>query len=72
MPPQEQAELWMALRDRMKNNWSDLTLQEKRAGTLPLKHLLLLLSTPENPPDDVVADVIQGSDIMSFDIALLL
>lgn len=32
MPPQEQAELWMALRDRMKTNWSELTLQEKKAG----------------------------------------
>lgn len=32
MPLQEQAELWMALRDRMKENWTDLTLQEKKAG----------------------------------------
>jgi cytochrome c oxidase subunit 4 len=32
MPPQEQAELWMALRDRMKNDWHDLTLQERKAG----------------------------------------
>lgn len=32
MPLQEQAELWMALRDRMKENWSDLTIQEKKAG----------------------------------------
>lgn len=32
MPPQEQAELWMALRDRMKADWSELTLQEKKAG----------------------------------------
>jgi len=32
MPLQEQAELWMALRDRMKENWKDLTLQEKKAG----------------------------------------
>jgi cytochrome c oxidase subunit 4 len=34
MPPEEQADLWMALRDRMKVNWSELTLQEKKAGTL--------------------------------------
>lgn len=33
MPPQEQAELWMALRDRMKVDWNELTLQEKKAGT---------------------------------------
>jgi len=33
MPPQEQADLWMALRDRMKVNWAELTLQEKKAGT---------------------------------------
>lgn len=33
MPPQEQADLWMSLRDRMKTNWTELTLQEKKAGT---------------------------------------
>lgn len=33
MPPQEQAELWMQLRDRMKVDWHDMTLQEKKAGT---------------------------------------
>lgn len=33
MPPQEQADLWMALRDRMKTDWHELTLQEKKAGT---------------------------------------
>jgi len=32
MPPQEQADLWMALRDRMKNDWNELTIQEKKAG----------------------------------------
>lgn len=32
MPLQEQADLWMALRDRMKGNWKELTLQEKKAG----------------------------------------
>lgn len=32
MPLQEQADLWMALRDRMKGSWTDLTLQEKKAG----------------------------------------
>ena len=32
LPLQEQAELWMALRDRMKENWSELTIQEKKAG----------------------------------------
>lgn len=32
MPPQEQADLWMALRDRMKVDWKELTLQEKKAG----------------------------------------
>ena len=35
LPNTEQAELWMALRDRMKENWAELTLQEKRAGTFP-------------------------------------
>ena len=32
MPPQEQADLWMALRDRMKVDWHEMTLQEKKAG----------------------------------------
>ncbi|CZT10493.1 hypothetical protein WAI453_003110 [Rhynchosporium graminicola] len=32
LPPQEQADLWMALRDRMKVNWAELTLQEKKAA----------------------------------------
>ncbi|KAK9778774.1 putative Cytochrome c oxidase subunit IV family [Seiridium cardinale] len=32
MPNTEQAELWMALRDRMKENWAELTLQEKKAA----------------------------------------
>lgn len=36
MPPAEQAELWMALRKRMKvDNWADMTLQEKKIGILP-------------------------------------
>ena len=33
MPPQEQAELWMKLRDRMKVDWHEMTMQEKKAGT---------------------------------------
>jgi len=32
MPPAEQAELWMQLRDRMKGSWSELTAQEKKAS----------------------------------------
>ena len=32
MPLQEQADLWMALRDRMQGSWHDLTVQEKKAG----------------------------------------
>ena len=32
MPPQEQADLWMQLRDRMKVDWHQMTLQEKKAG----------------------------------------
>lgn len=32
MPLQEQADLWMALRDRMKGSWKELTVQEKKAG----------------------------------------
>ncbi|KAM4066944.1 hypothetical protein HRG_000954 [Hirsutella rhossiliensis] len=32
MPLQEQADLWMSLRDRMKGNWNELTIQEKKAA----------------------------------------
>lgn len=32
MPPQEQAVLWMALRDRMKVDWHDMTRREKEVG----------------------------------------
>ena len=38
MPPQEQAELWMQLRDRMKVDWHEMTLQEKKAGMFFLRH----------------------------------
>ncbi|KAJ4315690.1 Cytochrome c oxidase subunit 5B, mitochondrial [Neodidymelliopsis sp. IMI 364377] len=31
-PPQEQADLWMTLRDRMKTDWKELTMQEKKAA----------------------------------------
>lgn len=41
MPMQEQAELWMALRDRMKGSWTELTVQEKKAGKLPTPRLSL-------------------------------
>ena len=34
MPPQEQAELWMQLRDRMKIDWNEMTLHEKKAGKM--------------------------------------
>lgn len=39
LPPQEQADLWMALRDRMKVNWAELTLQEKKAGEFSFSHI---------------------------------
>ncbi|KAI9769332.1 MAG: Cytochrome c oxidase subunit 5A [Candelina submexicana] len=32
MPPQEQAELWMQLRDRMKVDWHEMTMNEKKAA----------------------------------------
>ncbi|KAA6412426.1 MAG: cytochrome c oxidase subunit IV [Lasallia pustulata] len=32
MPPEEQADLWMALRDRMKVDWKLMTVQEKKAA----------------------------------------
>jgi DnaJ-domain-containing protein 1 len=39
MPMQEQAELWMAPRDRMKESWTELTVQEKKAGKLATPRL---------------------------------
>lgn len=47
MPLQEQAELWMALRDRMKGPWAELTLQEKKAGAFFTRkfHTHFLLSS---------------------------
>jgi cytochrome c oxidase subunit 4 len=36
MPPQEQADLWMSLRDRMKVDWKEMTVQEKKAGAYRL------------------------------------
>jgi len=32
LPPQEQADLWMSLRDRMTVDWKEMTLQEKKAA----------------------------------------
>lgn len=43
MPPQEQAELWMQLRDRMKVDWNQMTVQEKKAGTFTLLSFFLFL-----------------------------
>ncbi|KGQ03972.1 Cytochrome c oxidase polypeptide 5 [Beauveria bassiana D1-5] len=52
MPLQEQADLWMALRDRMKGSWSELTLQEKKAGALYSFSVLFLLHGFANNDDD--------------------
>ena len=45
MPPQEQADLWMALRDRMKVDWNELTLQEKKAGMSHVTHTTIRFPT---------------------------
>lgn len=37
MQPEQQAELWMALRDRMKNDWHDLSFHERKAGKCTLR-----------------------------------
>lgn len=44
MPLQEQADLWMSLRDRMKGNWKELTLQEQKAGACFCICILSLLN----------------------------
>lgn len=49
MPMQEQAELWMALRDRMKGSWAELTLQEKKAGKSAITELGSFAATPPHP-----------------------
>lgn len=58
MPPQEQAELWMQLRDRMKVDWHQMTLQEKKAGTYHLHapiiaHLRLLCRYPRSSGGEI-------------------
>lgn len=45
MPSQEQADLWMALRDRMKESWAELTVQEKKAGKWAMPRLSSFLSS---------------------------
>ena len=48
MPPREQADLWMSLRDRMKVDWHEMTFREKQAGTdfqVPLQALPTRRST---------------------------
>jgi hypothetical protein len=45
MPPQEQADLWMALRDRMKAPWNELTIQEKKAGMSTLSFVTVACHT---------------------------
>ena len=40
MPPQEQADLWMALRDRMKVDWNEMTMNEKKAGRFENDHFI--------------------------------
>lgn len=53
MPLQEQAELWMALRDRMKGSWKELTVQEKKAGGFnsPFNDPTLFHQPHTQPPD---------------------
>ncbi|KAG8673463.1 hypothetical protein FPOAC1_006775 [Fusarium poae] len=53
MPLQEQAELWMALRDRMQSNWTELTLQEKKAAEI-------LRSQPPQPNVSAFSDGISA------------
>ena len=45
LPPQEQADLWMQLRDRMRTDWHQLTLQEKKAGMYLFPSIYFLLPT---------------------------
>jgi cytochrome c oxidase subunit 4 len=47
MPPQEQADLWMSLRDRMKLDWKELTMQEKKAGAYTSLALVVVLRVVE-------------------------
>ena len=53
MPAPEQAKLWMALRDRMKTDWHDMTLMEKKAGTrFQLRDLLTPIYHNRKESDD--------------------
>lgn len=55
MEPQEQAELWMKLRDRMKTNWHDLTWMEKKACTCSSSML----------PDRMLLDVVLHDKLLA-------
>lgn len=50
MPMQEQAELWMALRDRMKGSWTELTLAEKKAGKLEPRNIITMTPIRRTTP----------------------
>ncbi|KAE8825254.1 hypothetical protein PTNB73_08252 [Pyrenophora teres f. teres] len=49
MPPQEQADLWMTLRDRMKTDWKELTIQEKKAAELARGKPYFIAFGPHGP-----------------------
>jgi hypothetical protein len=68
MPPQEQADLWMALRDRMKSNWAELTLQEKKAGAL---RCVAFLSINTPPPHHASATFLSFSFLFSLSLSWL-
>jgi cytochrome c oxidase subunit 4 len=55
MPPQEQADLFMQLRDRMKVDWHEMTLQEKKAGTYDEDELSRRHKKTRNSTNDVQA-----------------
>ncbi|KAJ2897626.1 hypothetical protein MKZ38_004526 [Zalerion maritima] len=65
MPVQEQAELWMSLRDRMKSPWQELTLNEKKAE-LGCGHAELGTSSQRFPTSIQAGDIKTNSNPLTF------
>ncbi|KAI4242658.1 MAG: hypothetical protein L6R40_003879 [Gallowayella cf. fulva] len=66
MPPQEQADLWMALRDRMKVDWHEMTLQEKKAACLSPPSYIHPFLDHLSPPSSAMWDCCLKSKLTSI------
>ena len=72
MPLQEQADLWMSLRDRMKGNWKELTAQEQKAGACFFTSLFLSLWRCSEIPREVLIITNQASRAVNWGFEIFL